>query len=207
MSSHSTSPPTNRRFDEDQLLDAARNVFFTCGYSAAQIVDIASKAGTTKPTLYSRIGGKEQIYMRVVEREAAMFRHWIADTYQHCEKLSLKELSHLGMEPLFRFATDRTEGFTLLFRGDMTGDTPATIRRDVIRFVVQELTKLINQRQKTFTRAFDTETVEGLAAACVGVAVQVCENAIDSGHDLDRAHELATRFVYGAFHSMTMPKD
>jgi AcrR family transcriptional regulator len=118
--------PSRRRFEEDHLLDAAREVFATEGYSAAEIADIARRAGTTKPTLYARLGNKEQIYLRVVQREADVFKTWIAGAYEQGTHLPLGRLAQIGMEPLFRFAAQRSEGFGLLFRGDMTGDRPAT---------------------------------------------------------------------------------
>jgi AcrR family transcriptional regulator len=193
--------PTGRRFGEDQLLDAARAVFHAEGYSAAQIADIARRAGTTKPTLYARLGNKEQIYLRVVQREANAFKDWIADAYEHGTELPLAQLAQVGMEPLFRFAAERAEGFDLLFRGDMTGDNPATLRREVVNGVTEQLTSLIERRQQAFGTALGS-TADVLAAACVGVALQVCEHAIDHGHDLDDAHRLAARFVASAFRTL-----
>lgn len=203
MTTDTAAVPSSRRFDEDHLLDAARQVFSSAGYSAAQISDIAHRAGTTKPTLYARLGNKEQIYLRVVEREAAVFRTWIAGAYERGEELPLAKLAQAGMEPLFRFAAERSEGFNLLFRGDMTGDSPATLRREVVNGVTEQLTDLIRRRQQAFAQPFDTMTADGLAAACVGVAVQVCEHAIDHGRDLDEAQKLAAIFVYGAFRTLT----
>lgn len=191
--------PSRRRFDQDHLLDAAREVFATQGYSAAEIADIARRAGTTKPTLYARLGNKEQIYLRVVQREAEVFRGWIADAYEQGPDLPLSQLTVVGMEPLFRFAAERAEGFGLLFRGDMNGDSPATLRRDVVNDVIEQLTKLISRRQEAFGLPALGSTAEALAAACAGVAVQVCEHAIDHGDDLDAAHRLAAQFVDSAF--------
>jgi hypothetical protein len=39
-------------------------------------------------------------------------------------------------------------------------------------------------------------------AACVGVALQVCEHATDHGNDLGEAHRLAARFVDSAFRNL-----
>jgi AcrR family transcriptional regulator len=202
MATRPTAVPSNRRFDEDHLLDAARQVFSAEGYSASQIADIARLAGTTKPTLYARLGNKEEIYLQVLEREAGVFRDWIADAYEKGADLPLGELAWVGMEPLFRFAARRSEGFDLLFRGDMTGDLPATLRRAVVDGVTEELTNLIERRQNAFGPPFGSDIAAGLAAASVGVAVQVCEHAIDHGRDLDWAHALAARFVDGAFRGL-----
>jgi AcrR family transcriptional regulator len=190
--------PSRRRFDEDELLDAAREVFHAEGYGAAQTADIAREAGTTRPTLHARLGNKEEIYLRVVEREAEIFEEWIDDAYARGRELPLSQLADIGMEPIFRFAAERTQGFNLIFRGDRTGERPATLRREVIGSVTEQLTCLIEDRQQKFGFALGPYG-EALAAACVGVAVQVCENAIDRGRDLREAHQLAARFVDSAF--------
>ncbi|WP_181801131.1 TetR/AcrR family transcriptional regulator [Streptomyces shenzhenensis] len=201
MSVHPNTSLSGRRFDEDDLLDAARAVFHAEGYAAAQIVDIARRAGTTKPTLYARLGNKEQIYLHVVRREAEVFRQWVADAYERGRRLPLADLSQVGMEPLFRFAAERAEGFNLLFRGERTGDRPATLRREVVNGVTEQLTSLIKRREEVFGPDLGSNA-DALAAACVGVALQVCEHTIDRGGDLAAAQHLAARFVENAFHNL-----
>ncbi|MGN6472078.1 MAG: TetR/AcrR family transcriptional regulator [Mycobacteriales bacterium] len=193
-----TISPTRRRFDEDDLLDAARAVFHAHGYSAAQTADIAHFAGTSRPTVHTRLGDKEDIYLRVIGREAAVFKDWISDAYARGRRAPLDELADLGMEPMFRFAMERKEGFDLLFRGDRAGQGPASLRRDVIADVTDQLTRLIEDRQLAMGPALGGSAAT-LAAACVGVAVQVCENALDRGDDLHEAHHTAASFVAGAF--------
>ncbi|MET8989494.1 TetR/AcrR family transcriptional regulator [Nonomuraea wenchangensis] len=203
MSARTHAGLSGRRFEKDDLLDAARAVFHAEGYAAAQVADIARRAGTTKPTLYARLGNKEQIYLRVVRREAEVFRGWVADAYERGTRLPLAELSRVGMEPLFRFAAERAEGFNLLFRGEKTGDLPATLRREVVGDVTEQLTGLIRRRQETFGPDLGS-TADTLAAACVGVALQVCEHTIDRGGDLNAARHLAARFVENAFHNLDL---
>lgn len=205
MTSPASAAAMGRRFDEGDLLDAARAVFHTEGYSAAQIADIARRAGTTKPTLYARLGNKEQIYLHVVRREAETFTDWIAEAYKKGEELPLPQLATVGMAPLFRFAAERPEGFDLLFRGDKTGDEPASLRRDVVNGVTQRLTKVIERRQRALGPSLGA-TAESLAAACVGVALQVCEHAVDHRRDLDAAHRVAADFVESAFRNLALPR-
>ncbi|WAL74660.1 TetR/AcrR family transcriptional regulator [Kitasatospora sp. YST-16] len=201
MSAQSATSLSGRRFEEDHLLDAALRIFHAEGYTSAQIADIAQQAGTTKPTLYARLGNKEQIYLRVVQREAEAFRKSVADAYKKGDRLPLPALAEVGMEPLFRFAAERAEGFGLLFRGDKTGDRTAALRREVVADVTEQLTALIKRRQDVFGPDFGPQ-VSLLAAACVGVARQVCEHAIDSGTDLGVAQHLAARFVENAFRNL-----
>jgi AcrR family transcriptional regulator len=201
VSAHSISSLSGRRFDEDHLLDAARHVFHSEGYASAQVADIARRAGTTKPTLYARLGNKQKIYLRVVQRESQVLREWISEAYERGSRLPLAEAAEVGMEPLFRFAAERTEGFDLLFRGDNTGDQTASLRREVLSSVSEQLTELIRHRQLAVGPDLGA-VADALAAACVGVARQVCEHAMDRGSDLKAAQRLAARFVESAFRSL-----
>ena len=203
MTARPATSPSGRRFEEGHLLDAARHVFHTEGYTSAQVADIARRAGTTKPTLYARLGNKEQIYLRVVQREVEVFRGWVVDSYEQGGRLPLADLAEVGMEPLFRFATERAEGFDLLFRGDKTGDRSAVLRRELVNDITEQLTALINRRREAAGPALG-EGAALLAAACVGVARQVCEHALDHGSDLKTAQRVAVRFVENAFRSLDL---
>ncbi len=107
------------------------------------------------------------------------------------------------MQPIFRFAAERAAGFNLLFHGDRAGALSANLRRDVINGVTEQLTRLIEERQQAFGASLGTRA-QTLAAACVGVAVQVCEHAIDHNHDLTAAQQLAARFVDSAFRHLDL---
>ncbi len=113
MRARGSAGSSGRRFDEDELLDAAREVFHAEGYSAAQIADIARRAGTTKPTFYARLGNKEEVYRRVIVREVDILRSWITAAYEQGSDTPLDEFARVGMEPLFRFAAERPEGLRL----------------------------------------------------------------------------------------------
>lgn len=197
------SNPSQRRFDEEHLLDAARAVFHADGYAQAQTADIAKLAGTSRPTLLARLGNKEQMYLRVVEREAITFQGWIADAYHAGRVAPLHELADIGMRPIFAFAAQRAAGFDLLFRGDRTGERPAVLRRDVIEGVTRQLTELIEHRVETFGSALGRH-VATVASACIGVAVHVCEHALDHGDDLPQAQRIASAFVENAFRQLDL---
>lgn len=197
------SNPSQRRFDEEHLLDAARAVFHADGYAQAQTVDIAKLAGTSRPTLLARLGNKEQMYLRVVEREAITFQAWIAKAYEAGRVAPLHELADVGMRPIFAFAAERTAGFDLLFRGDRTGERPALLRRDVIDGVTRQLTELIEYRIETFGSPLGPH-VATIASACIGVAVQVCEHALDHGDNMQQAQRIASAFVESAFRQLDL---
>ena len=61
-------PRTARR---SQLLEAAREVFVAQGYHSAAMDEIAERAGVSKPVLYQHFPGKHELYMALLEQQAA----------------------------------------------------------------------------------------------------------------------------------------
>jgi AcrR family transcriptional regulator len=53
-----------------RVLAAAGEVFLEAGYHQASTAEIASRAGFTKGALYSNFGGKEDLFLALVEQEA-----------------------------------------------------------------------------------------------------------------------------------------
>ncbi|MBT0771329.1 TetR/AcrR family transcriptional regulator [Kineosporia sp. J2-2] len=77
--------PRNRRRD---ILDAAAPIFGEDGYERASIDAIASRAGVSKPTVYSHFGGKDQL-----------FRESVADSAQQQNEASLGAILAMDLTP------------------------------------------------------------------------------------------------------------
>src|SRR5919198_67094 len=81
-----TEPGARRRGrpprDEEELLEEALAIFAERGFDGPSMDDVAAAARTTKPTLYARFGSKEQLYERVVRREADAFIAHILASYE-----------------------------------------------------------------------------------------------------------------------------
>ncbi|MFC3071170.1 TetR/AcrR family transcriptional regulator [Phenylobacterium soli] len=56
-----------RSFDEGEVLEKARGVFWNLGYAAASLDDIAEATGLNRPSLYAAFGDKHALYMRALE--------------------------------------------------------------------------------------------------------------------------------------------
>jgi AcrR family transcriptional regulator len=56
-----------RKFDEQQVLDTARERFWSGGYSATRMEDIAEATGLGKGSLYGAFGGKQELFHRVFD--------------------------------------------------------------------------------------------------------------------------------------------
>ncbi|MFD4790530.1 TetR/AcrR family transcriptional regulator [Streptomyces sp. NPDC058459] len=56
-----------RKFDEEQVLEAARQRFWSGGYAATRMDDIAEATGLGKGSLYGAFGGKQELFHRVFD--------------------------------------------------------------------------------------------------------------------------------------------
>jgi AcrR family transcriptional regulator len=196
MATLTPTAPGRPRFSDDDLLDAALAVFEAQGYQTAQMSEIADRAATTKPTLYARLGSKDEIYVKVLEREAALLKTRLVEAYKQAAVLPLHELVKLAVRAFFDFARDRRAGFDLLFRSERGGPGPGIGTRMVQEIIdhISELTAAVlirNGREPGIS-------VNLLAAADAGVAVKTCQYALDNGYDLAAAEALAASYIESA---------
>src|ERR1700694_6107279 len=56
-----------RGFDEMQVLQAARDEFWSCGYAATSIDGVAAVTGLGKGSLYGAFGDKHALFLRVFD--------------------------------------------------------------------------------------------------------------------------------------------
>jgi TetR/AcrR family transcriptional repressor of nem operon len=57
-----------RSFDPDDVLDAARDIFWRKGFVGTSLDDITAETGLTKPSLYAAFGDKTSLFLKVLER-------------------------------------------------------------------------------------------------------------------------------------------
>jgi TetR/AcrR family transcriptional regulator, transcriptional repressor for nem operon len=60
-----------RSFDEREVLRAARDQFWSTGYAAARVDEIAAAAGLGKGSLYGAFGDKHQLFLRTFDEYCA----------------------------------------------------------------------------------------------------------------------------------------
>jgi AcrR family transcriptional regulator len=66
-----------------KLLDAARRVFAARGFHGASVEEIASVAGYSTGALYSNFGGKEDLFLSLMEREVSAHARELAEAVGH----------------------------------------------------------------------------------------------------------------------------
>lgn len=56
-----------RKFDETEVVERARDVFWNYGYAASSLDDLAAATGLNRPSLYAAFGDKHALYLRALQ--------------------------------------------------------------------------------------------------------------------------------------------
>ncbi len=105
-----------------QLLAAAQEVFVANGYHAAAMDDIAERAGVSKPVLYQHFPGKMDLYLALLDTQAAALGDAVvaalAGTTDNEQRI------HGVLSAYFAFVArdDHDGAFRLIFESDLFND-------------------------------------------------------------------------------------
>lgn len=77
-----------RLFNEEEVLDAAMQCFWSRGFNATSLRELVTETGLTGASLYNAFGNKRALYQRVLGRYVANSVH---DRIRRCEKLPAVE--------------------------------------------------------------------------------------------------------------------
>ena len=62
-----------RKFNADEVLDRAMQVFWRRGFRGTSLNELARELGIEKPSLYAAFGNKEQLFLKALDRYASGF--------------------------------------------------------------------------------------------------------------------------------------
>lgn len=98
----------------NKLLDAAKGIFVRSGFEAATIEEIAKRAGYTRGAFYCNFKGKEDIFIKAMERVLGQLTTEFEDL---AHKYPDPSERLAGMQKLYaRFSTDETALLLLEFK-------------------------------------------------------------------------------------------
>jgi AcrR family transcriptional regulator len=180
--------------DEGEFLDAALDVFARRGLGGASMDDLASAARTTKPTLYARFGSKNELYERVVRREADAFITSILASYEAAESLSIYEMTEKPMAAWFEYLDDHPAALELLFSPDRS---PAAqrIAQEIEERIIDGLSAMMGTAMRRKGRSAPAQA-RFLAAMVFGATLHASRlNARTRLLAADHAAALATSFI------------
>ena len=149
-----------------QLLAAAQEVFVANGYHAAAMDDIAERAGVSKPVLYQHFPGKLELYLALLDTQAAALADTVIDAL--AATTDNHQRVHAVLTAYFGFVDrdDHDGAFRLIFENDLVND-PAV--RSRVELVTQRTTAAVADAVAADT-GLDRPAAELLATALTGSA-------------------------------------
>jgi len=172
-------------FSTDELLDGALHVFVQEGYEAAHVTDIAARGGVSKPTLYARVGGKHELFLSVVDREARRLVHHLLRRYARADGRSARATVAIAVDALFEYCAAERDSFVLLFSTRLGG--PAFDRDTLILNQVQSgIARLIAGHLQR-AQAVSPGALRIVAALCADITITAARGAVEGG-DVSLAH-------------------
>jgi AcrR family transcriptional regulator len=111
------TPERRRELTREALLDAASEVFARRGYDGGTLEEIAAAAGFTTGAIYSNFGGKQDLFLAVLdERNARFTDHYIAQLAEQPRR-ALPELGEIAtLWSQIELANDDALRLTLEYR-------------------------------------------------------------------------------------------
>ncbi|MFE6287921.1 TetR/AcrR family transcriptional regulator [Streptomyces sp. NPDC057877] len=160
-----------RAVREQQMLDAAVQIFGQRGYMAASMDDIAELAGVSKPLVYLYLNSKEDLFTACIRREAgalvAAVRSGIAPDLPADRQL------WDGLLAFFTHTARHPDAWTVLHLQARTHGEPfaaevSALRAEIVAFVTQLIVAAARDAHRD--PDLPEREVAGLAEALVGAA-------------------------------------
>lgn len=113
-----------RRFDLEQAVATAGDLFRTRGFDAVSVADVTEALGIKPPSFYSAFGSKQGLYERVLERYAALGAIPLADILRQDRPVA-DNLMALLDEAARHYAADPKAAGCLVVEGTRCNDAQA----------------------------------------------------------------------------------
>lgn len=150
----------DRRNREDEVINAAVEIFYAKGYSAASIQDVADRVGVLKGSLYHYISSKEDLLFRIFEGSHEQAVQLMADITER--NLPPRQRLEAYLNEIVHWYLGNVERVSLYFNEwrYLTGENAAAVRKhrkvfaDFVREILEEasedLRPGVDQRLATF---------------------------------------------------------
>ncbi|MFI9616072.1 TetR/AcrR family transcriptional regulator [Streptomyces sp. NPDC052023] len=165
-----------RAVREQQMLDAAVQIFGQRGYIAASMDDIAELAGVSKPLVYLYLNSKDDLFTACIRREAqALFAAVQAGVRPG--RSADRQLWD-GLLAFFTHTAQHPDGWSVLHlqartHGEAFAAEVTAVRADVVAFVTRLIAEAAREAHQD--PQLPEHEVAGLAQALVGAAESLAD--------------------------------
>ena len=113
-----------RRFDPDEAVATAQQLFHARGYDAVSVADLTAAVGINPPSFYAAFGNKAGLYTRILDRYAEADAIPLAELLRHDQPVAAA-LTAVLEEAARRYAADPTAAGCLVLEGTRCNDQAA----------------------------------------------------------------------------------
>lgn len=174
-----------RAVREQQMLDAAVQMFSVNGYHETSMDAIAATAQISKPMLYLYYGSKEELFGACLDRELRRFVDEVRDKIDFDE--APKELLRNAVSAFLRYIDEHRASWMVLY----TQATSSQRFAHTVREGRERIIDLVGRLLRTGTRFPGPDTdFDMMAVALVGAGEAVASRVSTGDADVDDAAEL-----------------
>ena len=190
-----TSKRLPRAQREQQMLDAAVEVFSRNGFHGSSMDDIAEVAMISKPMLYLYLGSKEELFAACITREAQRFVE--AVTVSADASLAPREQLDRGVLAFFTFVAEHRDSWLVLYR---QARSQAPFAEQVVFGRAQVALVVSGLLQRSNPHGLGAAYFDAVAFALVGAGEALADRMLDEADPDPRSS--ATLLVDLAWHGL-----
>lgn len=190
-----------------QILDAARRVFAEHDYHGSTLEQVARAAGVARPLVYELYGGKDQLFVAVVDDAVERILGYFTLSSEERESwmaLSLRRRVRMVVARMAEFVEERPDEATMLRLAEFGGFGPAKSEIVVGRQTIEErLGRLILE---IWTEVLPvTEEASRLAALAILSAVEavVFRQPLEPTWDKEACIDVLTTMIIASLVALT----
>ena len=174
-----------RAVREQQMLDAAVEMFSVNGYHETSMDAIAATAQISKPMLYLYYGSKEELFGACLDRELSRFVDEVRDKMDFSQ--APKELLRNAVSAFLRYIDEHRSSWMVLY----TQATSSQRFAHTVREGRERIIELVGRLLRTGTKFPGPGTdFDMMAVALVGAGEAVAARVSTGDADVDEAAEL-----------------
>ncbi|GAV21847.1 TetR/AcrR family transcriptional regulator [Carboxydothermus pertinax] len=144
---HSIQKRMKKEEREQQILEAARNVFIEKGYRGATTVEIAQRAGISEVTLFRYFSSKQDIFMKSIE---PILTETLQEVIQTSNRLSSKERIKQLLQDRITLISKHHRLIKMVLMEDQIDDELPSVHliSKMIRLLKQAISEIQVQKEK-----------------------------------------------------------
>src|ERR1700723_2081488 len=133
-----------RRFDVDEALDRALEVFWARGYEGATLPELTRAMGINRPSLYAAFGNKEQLFRKALERYQTGPMAFLTEALRQPTARAVVEAIFSGFIRMQR-DRDHARGCLVVSGALASSQEAETVRRELVQ-LRQAIVKAFRER-------------------------------------------------------------